>query len=302
MFDVTIGVPVYNEINFIKKTLESIDGQAGNIIISDNASTDGTSDVCTDFAAERKYVQYYRFDKNKGAQKNFHKCLELAKTKYFMWVGGHDLIEEGHISNLRDLLESSDAVLAYGNAWHADQNYNIFAEYLYNFAGYLASENIITRLYAVATFLTNCTIYHGLYKYDAIKQSYLRSLHKKYIALDHVILMEIARLGRMILCPLTRYIRISPREGDADQITAWTRVMKACTGTSYDPLRHLPLLFPKSVYAGQMSILKSVRPSSPVEEDFLKHAKQAVEERWGSWFKAPVAPDKKKKKRQARYK
>ena len=48
----TIGLPVYNGENFLTESLESLLGQTYDdfeLIISDNASTDRTADICKQY-------------------------------------------------------------------------------------------------------------------------------------------------------------------------------------------------------------------------------------------------------------
>ena len=50
---VVIGLPVYNSERFLRETLESVAAQDHpnlEIVISDDASSDGTLDICRDFA------------------------------------------------------------------------------------------------------------------------------------------------------------------------------------------------------------------------------------------------------------
>jgi len=51
---ISIGVPVYNGENYLAATLDSILAQSFSdfeLIVSDNASTDGTEDVCRNYQA-----------------------------------------------------------------------------------------------------------------------------------------------------------------------------------------------------------------------------------------------------------
>ena len=50
---VTIGLPVYNGESYLRQAIESILEQTHHnleLIISDNASTDGTAAICEEFA------------------------------------------------------------------------------------------------------------------------------------------------------------------------------------------------------------------------------------------------------------
>ena len=56
---VLIAIPVYNEARFIKETIESALAQGTQILVSDNASMDGTSEICQEYA-KKGDISYIR--------------------------------------------------------------------------------------------------------------------------------------------------------------------------------------------------------------------------------------------------
>ena len=67
---VSIGMPVYNGEGFIHKALDSVQAQTFSdfeLIISDNASTDATAEICKEYERRDKRIQYIRQPKNMGA-------------------------------------------------------------------------------------------------------------------------------------------------------------------------------------------------------------------------------------------
>lgn len=90
---VTIGVPVYNGARFLSSCLESLVSQTYTdleIIICDNASTDGTGEMAQAWAARDSRVSYYRARENRGAARNFNWTLELARGEFFKWCASDD--------------------------------------------------------------------------------------------------------------------------------------------------------------------------------------------------------------------
>ena len=64
---VSIGLPVFNGEKFLPDTLDSILTQTYSdfeLIISDNASTDKTGQICRDYAAKDQRICYYRNEEN----------------------------------------------------------------------------------------------------------------------------------------------------------------------------------------------------------------------------------------------
>jgi glycosyltransferase involved in cell wall biosynthesis len=89
---VSIGLPVYNGENYLAETLDSILAQtfrAFELIISDNASTDGTEAICRKYAAADPRIRYFRNAENLGAARNYNRAFQLARGEYFKW-SGHD--------------------------------------------------------------------------------------------------------------------------------------------------------------------------------------------------------------------
>lgn len=279
MNKISIAVPVFNEHNFIEKTLLSVDGQADEILISDNASTDGTSDICADFARTRPYVRYERYKKNEGASKNFFRSLDRATGEYFMWVGGHDLLEPDHVNNLQEALENSDAVMAYANAKHFDTSYSEVSVYHYPFADILMSDLPEKRLAAIAL-LTDCSLFHGLYYREVIYEAVHKKHSKKYPLSDHVLLGHIALKGKMILQQKSYYIRLDPR-GFKNNEERWKHIMQA----GYPHLSQNPYLYPAGIYYGTLEIFNYLeRTQSIVNQILVNEVKKFLEKRWKNEF------------------
>jgi len=65
--EISIGLPVYNGQQFIKKKLDSILAQSYpffELIISDNASTDLTPKICDEYAKKDKRIRYIKQKKD----------------------------------------------------------------------------------------------------------------------------------------------------------------------------------------------------------------------------------------------
>ncbi len=90
---VSIGMPVYNGERFIKKALDSLlsqDYENFELIISDNASTDSTLQICREYVARDSRIRFHKHSRNVGALANFKTVLGLAQGKYFMWAAVDD--------------------------------------------------------------------------------------------------------------------------------------------------------------------------------------------------------------------
>ena len=90
---ISIGMPVYNGEKFIRNALDSLLSQTFRdfeLIISDNASTDTTSDICLEYIKKDTRIRYIRQEKNLGSIWNLNFVLQEASCKYFMWAADDD--------------------------------------------------------------------------------------------------------------------------------------------------------------------------------------------------------------------
>ena len=114
---VSIGMPVFNGEKFIRRALDSLLNQTLNdfeLVISDNASTDGTRRICLEYAARDKRIRYYRNDVSIDAISNFNRVLYVARGKYFMWAAHDDRWESSFVACMVQSLDSNpQAVLAF---------------------------------------------------------------------------------------------------------------------------------------------------------------------------------------------
>ncbi|MDQ6740106.1 MAG: glycosyltransferase, partial [Actinomycetota bacterium] len=116
----SIGLPTYNRAALLPRAVESALAQDYTnleLIISDNASTDGTPAVCVAYAGRDRRVRYIRQPVNNGAMANFNAVLAAARGSYFMWLADDDWLDRAYIAKcLPVLLDNPDYVLACGKA------------------------------------------------------------------------------------------------------------------------------------------------------------------------------------------
>lgn len=113
---VSIGMVAYNGERFIRQAVDSLLAQTFRdfeLIISDDASTDGTEAICRDYAVRDARIRYIRQPVNLRAAANFDFVLAQARGPFCMWASDDDLWEPGFIERLLALLEAHpEAVLA----------------------------------------------------------------------------------------------------------------------------------------------------------------------------------------------
>lgn len=103
----SIGLPVYNGERYLAKSLDALIGQTYEdfeLIISDNASVDGTADICRQYEKSDSRIRYVRQPRNIGAAPNHNFLFQEARGELFKWAAADDLYA-------RNLLECCIAVL-----------------------------------------------------------------------------------------------------------------------------------------------------------------------------------------------
>jgi len=165
----TIGMPVFNDKDFITQTLESVLRQTYNdfiLIISDDCSTDGSGEICKAFARNDSRIKYIRQKTNLGISWNMQFLLSLCKTEFFMWAGDDDLYAptfiEGHIAALQS---NPGSVSAFCPCVLIDENNQQLSESILIDYG---NPNTFKRL---LYYIKNSTDYfgYGVFRTDAIK-------------------------------------------------------------------------------------------------------------------------------------
>ena len=95
----SFGVPVRNGERFLRRLLDSLLAQDladFEIVVCDNASDDGTRQLCTDYAGRDPRVRYFDNGRDIGQIDNFNRTLELARGRYFRWIGADDWLEPSY--------------------------------------------------------------------------------------------------------------------------------------------------------------------------------------------------------------
>ena len=125
----SIGLPIYNEVKFVEKTLDSILSQSFNFfefIIVDNYSNDGTYELLKKYSKKDKRIKLFRNKKNLGLVENYNKVFNYSKGDYFSWIGAHDLYDENFFELLIDKIKQNSRIsLVFSNVAKIDNENNL---------------------------------------------------------------------------------------------------------------------------------------------------------------------------------
>lgn len=98
---VSIALPIRNGEHKLAEVVKSVlaqDHENVEFVISDNASTDATEEICREFARADLRISYHRHPENVGLFNNFNATIRLAKGRFFRWIGHDDTLEPTYVS------------------------------------------------------------------------------------------------------------------------------------------------------------------------------------------------------------
>lgn len=255
---VSIGVPVYNEQDYIEKCLESIVSDMyphKEIIISDNSSTDDTWSIIQNF--KNKYghiydIHIFRQEENRGALYNFNYVLKESRGEYFVWLGAHDLWGEDLIKKSVSVIEmSQDTALVAPLVKWIDEDSNVLDKSHVVIDTRLA-HSPAGRVHLLINQWKECTAIYGLHR----KSILLNTIPwPTTLGSDNIVLARIARQGNIVPIESGYYFRrVREPEREEDRIERQLRVMHV-KGISYNKPRtmyHLRLLYEAIIAKGSL--------------------------------------------------
>lgn len=193
---VSVGVPVYNGQTYIGQALDSLleqDYGDFEVIISDNASTDATSDICRDYAQRDSRIRYYRNERNLGAAVNYSATVRKAKGEYFKWLAHDDMCAPSYLRVCVQALEesSSQVVLAYPRTLLIDEAGECVREHVDNLdtRGFAAVDRLALMLSDPACW---CHPVLGVIRLQVLRST---RLIEGYCGADQTLLAELALRG-----------------------------------------------------------------------------------------------------------
>lgn len=121
---VSVCIPTFNRQSRLAEAAGSVLSQTWTrleLVILDNASTDGTAAFTEELARRDARVRYVRRPANIGMVANFSDARDQARGDYFMWLSDDDRIEAGYIERcVTWLMSHEDYALACGQARYYD--------------------------------------------------------------------------------------------------------------------------------------------------------------------------------------
>jgi hypothetical protein len=250
----TIGLPVFNGERYLAEALGSILGQDFRdfqLVVSDNASTDGTAAIVLATAHRDSRVRYVRQPVNRGAAVNFNHVFLSSTTPYFKWACADDVVAGGFLrSAVAELDAHPEAVLCYG------ETTLISAEGVSLGAHHqgldLRMADVTERFRKARDHRGLLNVLHGVLRSDALRRT---GLMGRFPGSDEALMVELALLGAIHEIPypmLGRRMHAGAAHATMDPVRRQTHLDPAVAGAP-------PLYYSRRAIAHLRAISRLVR-------------------------------------------
>jgi len=112
--DISLCIPTRNRAQLLRRGLEhlltftTIDFE---VIVGDNASTDGTAEVVKSYAGKFRKLIYHRHDTDIGFARNMDAVMRLAQGDYVYLLSDDDLVFENALALMKAMLDEHPALV-----------------------------------------------------------------------------------------------------------------------------------------------------------------------------------------------
>jgi glycosyltransferase involved in cell wall biosynthesis len=190
---VSIGLAVYNGEKYLQEAIDSILAQTFTdfeLIISDNASSDRTEEICREYATCDSRIRYYRNATNIGGIKNENLTFALSRGQYFRLAAHDDVLAPELLEKCVEVLDRNPSViLSYTTTIKIDRQSN----YLGTIDRDMANSNDPCKRLRDLTRHHDCELAYGLIKADILHKT---ELQPDYPESDFGFLCELSLYGQ----------------------------------------------------------------------------------------------------------
>ena len=185
---VSIGMIVHNDEKRLSNAIETILNQSFEdfeLIISDNASTDNTENICRYYQNKDSRINYIRQSRDLGSEHNIIFVFKQAIGEFFMWAPSHYSRSLNFIEECVEVLKSdlNCNFVSTPNCWIDDENKK---EKYINFS---LEGSVYKRISKFLDLMMNShACFYGLFRRSNMEG--VESLAPNYIAADILFMMK----------------------------------------------------------------------------------------------------------------
>ncbi|MCG3748912.1 MULTISPECIES: glycosyltransferase family 2 protein [unclassified Amycolatopsis] len=190
----SLAMPIYNGERFLAQALDSICAQDladWQLLICDNASSDGTEAIAKEYCALDSRISYVRHDRNLGAARNHNYGFHHTDGDYFAWVHGDNVYLPTYFSRcLEELRAHPEASCAHTVAVDIDVDGNRTHRWDENLRA--EHPDVAVRFRDLTQRDHMCFAWFGVVNRDLLA---LTSLHASFDSADRLEIVELALHG-----------------------------------------------------------------------------------------------------------
>jgi glycosyltransferase involved in cell wall biosynthesis len=198
---VSIGMPVHDGERYLRTALDALLCQTFadfEVIIADNASTDGTDAICREYAGADPRIRYLRNPTDLGSLRNFNLTFEHARGAYFKWAAHDDLVEPEFLTRCLEVLEhEAEIVLCHSHIRIIDEHGGAIGHYAYQ-PGHGSGARPSARFRDALAEDRWCFELYGVVRTATLRSTRLLG---GYAGTDRRLLAELALRGRFGIVP-----------------------------------------------------------------------------------------------------
>ena len=213
---VSFGVPVYNGADQIRECLDCLCNQTLQdieIVVSDNASTDGTAAIVQEFAARDPRVRLVQQATNVGLMNNFKAVFESATSPYFIFRCHDDLSSLNYAEVLLEAVKRKQAELGVPTV----ETYRSGKLVRTRHPPEIGEDRNLSTIHRLL-FQSHQAWFCGLWRTDTLRQI-LPKVWSEYDSPwgpDHLSLYPLLIVNKVAVASKAVYIqRITPKQGNA---------------------------------------------------------------------------------------
>jgi glycosyltransferase involved in cell wall biosynthesis len=199
-------MPVFNGEVFVAQSLDSILAQTFTdyeLLISDNASTDSTPEICRSYAARDSRIRYLRNDVNIGPNRNFNLLVQRARGTYFKLANADDLCAPEFLARCVEVLDREpEVVLCYERTRLIDAEGRVLGDYDDNLD--LRSASAVKRFLGAVQQVRMVNVLQGVVRLDELRKTGLLAPRPDS---DVLLVVELALRGQFHELPDRLFFR-----------------------------------------------------------------------------------------------
>jgi len=214
---VTVGIPVFNGERFIRQAIESVLAQTFTdyeLLISDNASVDGTAAICNEIAANDRRIKFVQQENNRGPFWNLKFVTERATGGLLVWLSHDDALHRLFIEKCVAYLDRNPrAVVVSGDFRIVDESGNqVDMEILQTIREDIPWARRCSQFFHYPIFSNVFYAFYGMMRVDACRTALSKIKEPKYMSqIELPVLSRLATMGEITSLPtvLRDYRRVS---------------------------------------------------------------------------------------------